>query len=82
MSFILCSSLIFTLVWSNDVKLKISLFISAGLRLIKNIGSLFFMVLWISFAPWRTVYPSSIGIPMLTVGDDGCRLRMAIRKDV
>lgn len=81
MSFLLCDSSICTLVWSNDVKLKISLIISAGSRSIKNIGSLSFVVLWITFDTWRTVYPfSSMAIPMSTVGVDGCRLQMTIRK--
>lgn len=80
MSFLLCGSSTFTLVWSKDVRLKMSLFISAGSRSIKNIGSLTFLVLWIMFVTWRTVYPSSsMAIPMSTVGVDGCRLRMTIR---
>jgi len=80
MSFLLCGSSIFTLVWRKDVKLKISLFISAGSRSIKNIGSLIFVVLWIMFVTWRTVYPSSsMSIPKSTVRVDGCRLRMTIR---
>jgi len=59
MSFLLCGSSIFTLVWSKDVRLKMSLFISAGSWSTKNIGSLTFVVLWIMFDTWRTVYHSS-----------------------
>lgn len=56
-------------------------FISAGPRSLKNIGYSFFVVLWITYATWRTVYPfPSMVFPMSTVGVDGCTFRMTIRK--
>lgn len=79
--FLLCSSSIFTLVWSNNNKLKISLFISADSRSIKILVT-FFVVLWITFITWLTVKPTlSMAILMSTVGANGWRFRIRIRKD-
>lgn len=78
----LCRSSIFTLVWSRDVTLNISLFIGAGSRSTKNIGSLFFVIFLSTLVTCRTEKPicSILSIPITSVDVDGCRLRITIQK--
>lgn len=80
---LLCGSLIFTFVFNKDVIWKMSLFISADFKSIKMIGSLFLVVLFMTFDTLWTEKGqiSLIAMPISANGIDGCILRITTRKD-